>query len=238
MSFGWPMPRMRWLVLAALLLTLAAVGLGVGVPLYRQHTLIQRIETLGGTVYQTPGPYWLRECIGDEGMRLVDEISGIRFLPDEETFTSRTSRANRGLVLIVGYPFTSGPTIDDATLVCLTALDDLISLHLDTTNISDAGLRHIAHLTTLEALTLKGTDVSDESIPLLITFGGLQQLDIRGTQISESGAAKLRAALPQCEVESGASWLGFLGEATEENILEALDRALPNAWGPPVGRHR
>src|SRR5437868_2248538 len=79
-----PRPR-RWIpvslgmFVALLLVVGVASGLWIGVPAYRQLAIIQEIEGLGGTVDCVPiGPKWLRRWVGDENMRMFDEIVSVR----------------------------------------------------------------------------------------------------------------------------------------------------------------
>lgn len=68
------------------------------------------------------------------------------------------------------------------------------------TSQADAGLEHIARLKTLRRLDLCRTSVSDAGIMQLKSLGELQQLDVTDTKVSDQGAAKLRRALPACEI--------------------------------------
>jgi len=64
----------------------------------------------------------------------------------------------------------------------------------------DEGLKHLAHLTNLEYLDLNGTQVSDEGLKHLIGLIRIEWLNLENTQVSDEGVARLRLALPHCEI--------------------------------------
>src|SRR5262245_8096366 len=71
--FSIRLPRPLWIGLATILLIVVAVGLHIGVPIYREQVAIREIERLGGYVQtEQGGPKWVRECIGDQRMKLFD----------------------------------------------------------------------------------------------------------------------------------------------------------------------
>jgi hypothetical protein len=70
---------------------------------------------------------------------------------------------------------------------------------------SDAGDDALPLLADLAALNLKvldlgGTRVSDSAVEQLAALDGLWKLRLTGTAVSAEGAARLRQALPNCEI--------------------------------------
>ena len=56
-------------------LVVVAVGVLVGVPVYRQQVAIREIDRLGGGgETRSGGPQWLRDIVGDEWMRGFDAV--------------------------------------------------------------------------------------------------------------------------------------------------------------------
>ena len=73
--FAISLPRPLWIGLATVVLIVVAVGLHFGVPIYRQHVVIREIERVGGNVETRPrGPKWLRERVGNERMKLFENV--------------------------------------------------------------------------------------------------------------------------------------------------------------------
>ncbi len=64
----------------------------------------------------------------------------------------------------------------------------------------DAGLAHLAPLAELRRLELHGADVGDASIEVLARMTCLEILSIRKTKITRAGLARLKAALPKCQI--------------------------------------
>lgn len=57
----------------------------------------------------------------------------------------------------------------------------------------------------LNTLSLKGTQITDESVGLLSSLTGVEQLRINMTAMTQAGAARLQENLPKCDVEFGPS---------------------------------
>jgi hypothetical protein len=74
--FSMRLPRPLWIGVAAVVLVVVAAGLQVGTPMYGQHVAICEIERLKGIVTtKKGGPAWLRRWLGDERMRMLDDVT-------------------------------------------------------------------------------------------------------------------------------------------------------------------
>ena len=72
--------------MAAVALVVVAVGLRIGVPIYRKQAAIREITRLRGKVRQVAcGPEWLRKRIGEERMKMVDEVDRVDFSSTQVT---------------------------------------------------------------------------------------------------------------------------------------------------------
>lgn len=114
-------------------------------------------------------------------------------------------------------------SVTDAGLVHLEGLSNLRDLNLRDTAVTDAGLHHLKGLAALERLWLVGTPTSDAGLPCLTSLSNLKEfwsgdgvtdaglvhleglsnlrkLGISGPGVTDAGIAKLRAALPNCEI--------------------------------------
>jgi hypothetical protein len=91
--------------------------------------------------------------------------------------------------------------ITDAGLVYLTGLTGLSNLSLCRTRVSDAGLVYLTGLTDLRDLYLSGTRVSDAGLETLARMTQLEYLSLFDTDVTKAGLARLRAALPECDID-------------------------------------
>ena len=81
-------------------------------------------------------------------------------------------------------------------------LKSLESLHLHETAFSDSDVPQFSDHTSLKHLVIKHTSVSDAAIEHMGQMKSLQVLEVEGTKITPDGIARLRAALPNCDVRS------------------------------------
>jgi len=89
----------------------------------------------------------------------------------------------------------------DAFLPAIRGLVRLRDLNLAGTRITDAGLVHLAGLADLRLLDLCDTEVSDAGLGSLRGLKRLGYVGLRGTRVTAEGAARLKAALPEADVD-------------------------------------
>ena len=85
----------------------------------------------------------------------------------------------------------AGATVNDAALVPLPALKNVIHLHLGKTGITDAGLAHVKPLTTLTELHLEETKITDKGLDQIKGLKGLTYLNLYGTAVTDAGLTHL-----------------------------------------------
>lgn len=159
-----------WIGLPAIALIVVAVGLRVGLPIYRQHVAVQEIERLGGTADCVHvGPQWLRDRVGDERMRLFDKVVNVRLSETQAT---------------------------DATLRKINGLTSLRWLDLDGTQVTDSGLAHLRGIRNLKWLWLQNTRVTDAGLAHLKGLPNLELLDLDDTHVTKAGVDSLVQTLP------------------------------------------
>ena len=73
---------------------------------------------------------------------------------------------------------------------------------IDSTQADDASLADIARITTLQELVLDNTPITDTGLEHLTGLAKLVKLSLIGTQVTPAGVAKLRKALPACEIRN------------------------------------
>jgi len=176
-----------------------ASTLWVGVRGYRQAVATREVERLGGRVeVVVAGPKWLRDLVGQDRLRILDElVEGVTF-PNEMAIFDRGTTGTFGMFSKLR---TDRPIVDDATLACVAKLPYLKRLNLRWTNVGDAGMEHVCKLAALEELELVGADVSDASALQLVRLRNLKKLDVSLTLMTSSGVDTLQAALPGCSVK-------------------------------------
>jgi internalin A len=194
-------------------LVVVAVGLRFGVPIYRQQVAIREIQRFYGTVETRPrGPKWLRERVGDEEMKLFDDVVGVdlsirpatdatighvgRFASLQDLSLGNTQVTEAGLAHLKGLTglkllSLSNTQVTDAGLAHLKGLTRLEHLYLENTRVSDAGLEHLKGLTRLKDLLLNGADVTDGGLVHLEGLSNLRWLSLGGTQVTDAGIATL-----------------------------------------------
>lgn len=96
-----------------------------------------------------------------------------------------------------------GQDVTDAQMAHLKELTNLTRLHLENTKITDKGLEQIKGLTSLEYLNLYGDNITDAGLVNLEGMKKLKNLYLWQTKVTEPGAAKLKKALPQCDINLG-----------------------------------
>jgi Leucine Rich repeat len=134
-------PRPLWIGVAAAVVIVVAVGLRVGLPMYREHVAVAEVERLGGWAFTEPwGPEWLASLLYD-----IDQDLGDRL----DTVSS---------VCLEGRPAT------DKTLEQLSWLSGLKELRLNQTKITDAGLARLHRLTNLKRIDLAHCPVTDTGV--------------------------------------------------------------------------
>jgi len=117
-------------------------------------------------------------------------------------------------------------TLDDATLESIGQLPRLRVLDLRSTKVSSTGLRHLAGLTTLRQLALSGSWITDSGFDHLESLTTLEELCLCGVKATPERLEQLRAALPNCRIETRAllKWYspGGVGEITDIELSPEL----------------
>lgn len=97
---------------------------------------------------------------------------------------------------------------DDSTLRILPRLQNLRTLDVCETKISDAAMRYIGNLVNLEELTLTGTDVSDKGLVHLRSLTKLVSVDLTHTPTSDDALKHIRNPSLLRRLSVGAKYTG------------------------------
>lgn len=213
-----PLPRPLWIGLATGALIVASVGLRIGLPIYRRHVAICRLESAGAVIstYQIR-PKWLRELLGPQLTRPFERIyqvdlevlqatdadlAPLRSLPDVQylaIYSKQITDAgieNLAELTSLVKLSASGPGLTDGALRHLAGLRSLEELDVSLTGVTDAGLAHLTGLTRLRVLDLSYTKITDAGLEILKELPSLDYLDLDDTEVTEAGIAELSRALP------------------------------------------
>ncbi len=117
--------------------------------------------------------------------------------------------------------------VTDAGLKSIVAMKNLTELHLENTAITDAGLDTLKSLAGLEYLNLYGTKVTDAGVAKLAPLTKLKALYLWQTAVTKAGVAKLKASLKSTHIN-----IGWTAEDDAKPIAVAAAPAL--AAAPPV----
>jgi Leucine-rich repeat (LRR) protein len=216
------LPRPLWIGLAAVALIIASLGLRIGLPAYRRHAAMRRLEAAGAFIstYRI-GPNWLREFLGPQLMRPFERIydlnlevlqaadsdlAPLRSLPDVESLTiyseeiSDAGFENLATLTSLKQLNAGGMRLTDAGLRHLAGLKSLEELDVSLTGVTDAGLAHLTRLTRLRVLDLSYTKITDAGLEILKELPSLDYLDLDGTMVTDAGVAELKRALPDVTI--------------------------------------
>ena len=92
--------------------------------------------------------------------------------------------------------------ITDAGLKEVAELKQLEWLFLGYTQITDAGLKEVAKLQHLKTLVLPGTEITDAGLKEVAKLQKLTELYLNGTKVTKSQIDELEKALPNCFISS------------------------------------
>jgi hypothetical protein len=144
---------------------------------------------------------WLENtAVSDAGLVHLKPLKILRTLSLPDTHVT-----GRGLGELRHLPLTTilltRAKLNADSLKHIAQLEQLESLGLEQTNVTDDQLADLAGMERLRNLWLSGTAVSDAGLEHLKSVRSLQVLLLSDTLVSSEGAAKLRRTLPKCKVQ-------------------------------------
>jgi hypothetical protein len=93
--------------------------------------------------------------------------------------------------------------ITNQSLSIIAGCTSLRRLHLNNTSIGDAGVIHLTALKELQSLNLVGTKVTTEGVSKLSGLTKLKNLYLYQTAVPASDYAKLKSVLPNVAIDTG-----------------------------------
>lgn len=145
-------------------------------------------------------------ALSDEGVTHLPELPNLKNL----SWDLAILLGDKATTVLTRVPnleslWMGGTKVSDAGVENIARLSHLKFLTLAYTQVTDAGLPHIAKLTDLEVLYLQSLkQVTDASLPHLESLKKLKYVNLQATGVTAAGVARLKAALPACEVISDA----------------------------------
>ena len=158
-------------------------------------------------------------AITDKGIEIIGGITSLGSLHLE-----RTAVTDEGLQSLAQRKQTwslhlDGTGITDAGLTYLQP-HEFDRLSLNGARITDEGVLNLQAVKSLGRLYLKDTQITDAGLGHFAKIERLHVLDLTGTQVTAEGIAKLKEALPRCNI----TWDGNAGdEATSTTEMELGD---------------
>ncbi len=137
-----------------------------------------------------------------------EDFARLRNLPHFTTLIAgETALGDEAIARLKGLPqlegvYLSGTKLTDVGLKSLTRFQKLKHLHVAGTQVTDEGVASITAWANLSFLFLDRCAITDQSVGVLARQTSLRHLHVAGTKLSQAGGEQLRAALPQCKIES------------------------------------
>lgn len=166
------------MLLGAVVLVVADVGLLIWLPWHRERQVAQRIDGWGGQVFgtETVGPECLQQLVGNDHLK--------KFKVFERVISVNLSRT----------------AVTDSDLAHLSRLTSVRHLFVDGTSVTDVGLAHLTRLPKLQILSLINTAVTDACLADLSEMTNLRKLFLDGTDVTDTAIKELHIALPDCKI--------------------------------------
>jgi hypothetical protein len=95
--------------------------------------------------------------------------------------------------------------VTDSILASIGKFENLTRLHLENTQITDADISHLLNLSFLEYLNLYGNPVTDEGILLIAKFPHLRKVYLWQTKVTPDGIAALQQRQQKLQIITGIS---------------------------------
>jgi hypothetical protein len=198
------LPRPSWIFSVSAVIALLAIGLRVGLPMYRELAAKAALMKFDGDVEtENGGPDWLRRWIGDRRMEPFDHVTSVNLQSRAVTDSDLTPLHDLPQLWLLGLD--EDADVTDATLENLRSLHNLNTLFLSGTGITDDGLVNLTRLPRLEFLDISGTAVTDTGLRNLGGLHSLESLDLDGTRVSDAGVRFLRGFPKLCDLRIGST---------------------------------
>jgi hypothetical protein len=145
-----------------------------------------------------PSDQEVRLCVGYEAMSNLSPLSALKaddlqvlVITSSSKFDDAQLKHIEGLTGLLGLALWETDT-SDVAFRRLDRMSNLRWLDIGDTHITDEGLAFVRGLVRLEELTLLNTRISNGSLHYLESLGHLKRLDLMGTKVNDDGFERLR----------------------------------------------
>ena len=180
-----------WVLITVLCGVLGACWHFVIAPAERQRGAAQMVASLGGQIYRG-SPYedfWIVDQLRKVLPRdYIDTAGGISL--DNSPADDQDIARLRGLNQL-STVYLRGTRLTNASAPLLRSLRELVILDLSGTQFTDAGFVELCELPKLASLFLDDSEVSDAGLSHLPDQSQLQNLSVRNTPVTDAGLVQL-----------------------------------------------
>ncbi|MFT5526005.1 MAG: hypothetical protein ACI9HK_003975, partial [Pirellulaceae bacterium] len=138
--------------------------------------------------------------LNDDAVRLTRQMPNLTWLDLKGTKITSAALTQIQRLPALTWLDVSETAVGDTPAIRFAELPGLQILTLSQTQITDATIRALSPLQNLEQLEIAETQTTDAAVDTLITLRNLTELDVRETGITEAGVARIRGALPACNI--------------------------------------
>ena len=162
--------------------------------------------------------WWLLE-IGEDWRGKGEDLQRLKWLDDVST------------IRFVGR------RVENDWLPHVAKIENLNSVELKRTSVTDQGISAVTNIASLRTLTLFYNDIGDDAIPSLKRLQATQTIRIFGCKVTQEGAEALKKALPHVAVDYRRG--AFLGVGCDRDPQRCPIRSVhPNSAAQKAGLRR
>jgi hypothetical protein len=146
--------------------------------------------------------YKIEDQLTDQGLRNIAQLKELKSLELRSCYiTDNGLSALSGMTKLENLDLGNCNQITDDGFQKLKGLTKLQTLDLGGTSITDQSIKQLAQMKDLQSLSLPYMNLTDASVKSLATLSKLKFLQLSESGISAAGLAKLKSALPGCQIE-------------------------------------
>ncbi len=169
----------------------------------KERIVVNRLIARGGNVeYEGWRVAWVWLPIVDE--ETIGELNRLGMLRTLACTQGRSKEGNKWACLAACRNIEElvlfQANVGDDDLEYVAALPQLRSLGLGYTHVTDAGVARLRGVSSLEVIDLEGTAITGRCVRDVCEMKQLTWLNVERTQLSSTDVAKIKEALPKCDV--------------------------------------
>jgi internalin A len=143
--------------------------------------------------------------VTDAGLKNLAPLKNLTLVQTDTKVTDRTLAVLREINLLHALPLATAADGKRRP----AKPEDVTTLNLTGTEVTDAGLKELALLKNLTTLELGGPTVTDTGLKELAALKNLTTLKLVFTEVTDTGVKELQKALPKCKIDK----IGFTSQS-------------------------